>query len=59
MKLHKRTIRIPAGKIIQLMTPAGRIVAEFHDPDIYAMMMFPAGVSIWCEDTCHMLGTAA
>lgn len=53
MKLHKRTIRIPAGKIIQLMLENGKIVAEFHDPDLYAMMTFPAGVSVYNEDTCQ------
>lgn len=55
MKLHKRTIRIPAGKIIQLMTPAGRIVAEFHDDALYGMFVDGARrtVSIWCEDTCQ------
>lgn len=61
MRLIKRTIRLTSGyKIIQLMTPMGKIVAEFHDPDLWAI--FLAGVngnlSIYDDDICGELHAA-
>jgi len=60
MKLHKRTIRIPAGKIIQLMLENGKIVAEFHDPDLWNVFLIGArkpmpDISIFDEDIGVML----
>lgn len=58
-KLHKRTIRIPAGNITQIMTPLGRIVAEFHDQRLYTAFMIGLSrlktVSLYDEDTCQPL----
>lgn len=58
-KLHKRTIRIPAGTIIQMMTPQGGIVAEFHDQRLYTAFMIGLSrlktVSVYDEDTCQFL----
>jgi hypothetical protein len=58
-KLHKRTIRIPAGTIIQMMTPQGKIVAEFHDQRLYTAFMIGLSrlktVSVYDEDTCQFL----
>lgn len=58
-KLHKRTIRIPAGNITQIMTPLGRIVAEFHDQRLYTAFMIGLSrlktVSLYDEDTCQFL----
>ena len=58
-KLHKRTIRIPSGSIIQMMTPQGKIVAEFHDQRLYTAFMIGLSrlktVAVYDEDTCQSL----
>lgn len=56
MKLHKRTIRIAAGQIIQVMTPTGKIVAEFHDPMLWNVFMTglrkpQPDITVYDEDT--------
>lgn len=59
MKLHKRTVRVPTAKVIQIMTPLGKIVSEFYDERLYTAFLIGASrmkdTSIYDEDTCQFV----
>ena len=59
MKLHKRTVRIPTAKVIQITTPTGSILAEFYDERLYTAFMIGASrmkeVAVYDEDTCQFI----
>ena len=59
MKLHKRTVRIPTAKVIQITTPTGSILAEFYDERLYTAFMIGTSrmreVAVYDEDTCQFI----